>query len=149
MAASRPCLLGVDIGGTNTDCAVLRGGAYACSAKAVTTKDVLEGMVNAVSLALGKADVGPSEIDACMVGTTHFVNALVQRKQLGKVLVLRLCGDSTAALPPFIQLPRNMREALCGEYRLLQGTTEGLVTLMRVKPVGHHHSLQAHGHAET
>jgi len=34
-----------------------------------------------------------------MIGTTQFVNALVQGTQLSKVFVIRLCGTSTMALP--------------------------------------------------
>ena len=47
-----------------------------------------------------------------MVGTTHFTNALVQRKNLSKVGVVRLCGPSTVSFPPFIEFPPDISDSL-------------------------------------
>jgi N-methylhydantoinase A/oxoprolinase/acetone carboxylase beta subunit len=65
----------------------------------------------------------PADLDAVMIGTTQFVNALVKRDGLERVAVLRLCGPATAGLPPFIDMPASIQEALCGMHLLLKGNS--------------------------
>ena len=55
------------------------------------------------------------------IGTTHFVNAIVQRKSLAKVAVLRLCGPATRAVPPFCDFPADLRKVIGGMYFFLNG----------------------------
>lgn len=61
-------------------------------------------------------------VAACMLGTTQFVNACVQRRGLTQVMVFRLCGPATHALPPFCDIPTDLGNTLRGQYRLLDGT---------------------------
>ena len=64
-------------------------------------------------------------MSAVLIGTTHFVNAIVQRSaELAPVAVLRLCGPATRALPPFVSLPRDLAEIVHGHYRLASGGLE-------------------------
>lgn len=55
------------------------------------------------------------------IGTTHFVNAVVQRKGLAKVAVLRLCGPPTRAIPPFSDFPADLKNVIGGMYFYLNG----------------------------
>lgn len=59
--------LGVDVGGTNTDAALLRGAAVVATAKAPTTRDALDGIVAACSAALARGGVGAlgAESEGC------------------------------------------------------------------------------------
>ena len=55
------------------------------------------------------------------IGTTHFVNAIVQRKGLTKVAVLRLCGPATVAIPPLCDFPADLRRAIGSMHFFLNG----------------------------
>ena len=67
--------VGVDVGGTNTDAAVMDGARLLGSNKSPTTPDVTSGIVAAVSAALAAAKLPASALRAVMIGTTHFTNA--------------------------------------------------------------------------
>jgi hypothetical protein len=55
------------------------------------------------------------DIEAVAVGTTHFVNALVERNDefLERVAVIRLCGAFTRGSPPFASFPYELRASEC------------------------------------
>lgn len=120
--------LGVDVGGTNTDAVLLnlsegsRRGQVLASAKHLTTPDVTLGIQNAIESVLAQAE-SKSNIQALCIGTTHFVNALVERdpRRLDRVAVIRLCGPFTHGTPPFVGFPRELRELLEGPHFLLSG----------------------------
>lgn len=96
--------IGVDVGGTNTDAAILditaadtpsRG--VLASGKSPTTLDVTSGIKTVVEDVLKKSDIGVKNILSVAIGTTHFVNAVVEAdaRRLSKVAVVRLCGPFT------------------------------------------------------
>lgn len=60
-------------------------------------------------------------MDLCALGTTVFINAVIQRKGLVPVVVLRLCGPASQALPPFCDIRADLRTAVFGGYHLLEG----------------------------
>ena len=62
-----------------------------------------------------------ANISACMLGTTHFVNACVQRRGLARVALFRLCGPATHGLPPFCDLPDALKQSIGNHYSLLDG----------------------------
>eukprot|EP00118_Oscarella_pearsei_P002054 m.9338 g.9338 ORF g.9338 m.9338 type:complete len:991 (+) comp21278_c0_seq1:40-3012(+) len=125
-------VLGVDVGGTNTDSVVLQGTVVIGSAKRPTSEDVTQGVAEAVTAAVNaaasKLDLTPTAVAANVsrvhIGTTHFVNATVQRKGLAPVAVFRLCGPATRALPPFIDFPPALAECIQGCYFFLDGGFE-------------------------
>ena len=116
--------IGVDVGGTNTDAVVMRDAEFLAGAKSPTTPDVLGGVREAIAAAIERAGVAQSEVDAVMVGTTHFVNALVQRKGLALTGVIRLCLPSGGSLTPFADWPEDLIRALGGHFRLIDGGYE-------------------------
>lgn len=61
------------------------------------------------------------DVEACMVGTTHFLNACVQRVGLAKVCVMRFCGTATLALPPFSDMPSDLMSVIGARHFLLSG----------------------------
>jgi len=77
------------------------------TAKTVTSADVFSGMLHAV-----RQVISDIEVTAIMVGTTHFVNALLQRRGLAKVCTLRLCGPATRAIPPMANWPQDLKDAV-------------------------------------
>lgn len=118
--------IGVDVGGTNTDAVVLRKKEVLCSAKVPTTEDVTSGISEAIQSALNQVpeDYQPNptqHVARVNIGTTHFVNAVVQRKFLTKVAVLRLCGPATRAIPPLCDFPADLRNVVGGMHFFLNG----------------------------
>lgn len=112
--------VGVDVGGTNTDAAVMDGPRLLGSNKSPTTPDVTSGIVAAVSAALAAARLPASALRAVMIGTTHFTNALVERRRLAPVAVIRLALPATTGVLPFADWPADLRPAI-GEHVYLVG----------------------------
>lgn len=54
-------------------------------------------------------------------GTTHFVNAVVQRKDLARVAVVRICGPLSEELPPFCDFPTELADVIAGPVHLIHG----------------------------
>ncbi|UCC75123.1 MAG: hydantoinase/oxoprolinase family protein [Gemmatimonadota bacterium] len=118
--------VGVDVGGTNTDAVLMAGRRVVSKEKTATTPDVTTGVVRALEGVLAGGEGQPLQkgIQAVMLGTTHFMNALLEGRGLARTAVLRLCGPSTRLLPPFCDWPDELRAALGGHLRLLPGGHE-------------------------
>jgi N-methylhydantoinase A/oxoprolinase/acetone carboxylase beta subunit len=93
--------IGVDVGGTNTDAAIIDVAAtetpsrgVRASSKSPTTADVTSGIYTVIENVLAKSQVNRKEVLSVAIGTTHFVNAVVEAdsQHLTKVAVVRLCG---------------------------------------------------------
>ena len=82
--------IGIDVGGTNTDAVVMDGNAVLSAIKAITTEDVISGVGNAMEMAIAASGVARGAIRHVMIGTTHFTNAVVERKHLSEVAAIRL-----------------------------------------------------------
>src|SRR5207244_13388197 len=61
---------------------------------------------------------------AVMVGTTHFPNAVVQRKGLVPVAAIRIGLPASASLEPFIDWPDDLAAIVRGEIFMLEGGHE-------------------------
>jgi N-methylhydantoinase A/oxoprolinase/acetone carboxylase beta subunit len=116
--------IGIDVGGTNTDAVVMDGGKVLAGVKAPTTKDVMSGVVASLEKALAAAGLAASAIDVVMIGTTHFTNAVVQRRDLASTAAVRLALPATASLPPMVDWPDDLREAIGGHAYLAHGGNE-------------------------
>jgi N-methylhydantoinase A/oxoprolinase/acetone carboxylase beta subunit len=114
--------IGIDVGGTNTDAAVVDGDSVLASTKRATTPDISDGIGEALSDLARHHD--PTDVDAVMIGTTHFVNALIQGRGLSATAAVRLGLPSTASLPPFIAWPPHTVEAISGRGYLCHGGHE-------------------------
>ena len=82
--------LGIDVGGTNTDAALMRGNEVVATAKSFTSADVRSGVVSSVKKILQDVPRARAAIGAVMIGTTQFVNAFVQRRDLAPVAIIRV-----------------------------------------------------------
>lgn len=87
------------------------------SYKAPTTPDVTTGITNAVQTVIKASNVSLSSIGCVIIGTTHFVNAVVQRSPaLRRVAVIRLCGGPDEGfgrgIPPFVDFPADLRACI-------------------------------------
>ena len=100
--------IGVDVGGTNTDAVLLEDGAVIHAVKTPTSPDVTTGIVSAVDELSRCLGVTSGVIDAVIIGTTHFVNAVVQRRELARVAAVRIGLPAAASLPPFCDWPLDL-----------------------------------------
>ena len=116
--------IGVDVGGTNTDAVVMSSETVVAGAKSPTTTDILSGVENSILSALTQANKKPDDIEALIIGTTHFVNAIVQRKNLAKTGLIRLSLPSGGSVLPFADWPIELIESMNGKYKLVKGGYE-------------------------
>ena len=115
--------VGIDVGGTNTDGVLMDGRTLIASAKRQTTADVTSGVVAALEAVVAHAP-SPASVDAVMVGTTHFMNALLERRRLSPTAVLRLALPATRLLPPLVDWPEDLRQAIGGAVYMAHGGHE-------------------------
>ena len=115
--------IGIDVGGTNTDAVLLEEDAVAAAVKTPTTPDVTTGITRALAELVERAP-GAREAEAAMIGTTHFTNAVVQRRDLGRVAAVRVGLPSGASLPPFVDWPEDLAELVRAEVVMLEGGHE-------------------------
>lgn len=116
--------LGIDVGGTNTDAVLVQGRHVCASAKRPTTTDVSSGIVSATRAVMDAAAADASTVETVMIGTTHFTNALVERRGLLEVGVLRLAGAAGSALPPTTGWPDDLKQSVAGLVFQLPGGYE-------------------------
>lgn len=116
--------IGIDVGGTNTDAVVMDGDRVIGSVKATTTPDVMSGVSAALAGTLKQSGVKAADVDVVMLGTTHFTNAVVQRRDLAQTAAVRLGLPATEALPPMVDWPGDLRDAIGNHAFLAHGGHE-------------------------
>jgi multidrug efflux pump subunit AcrA (membrane-fusion protein) len=116
--------IGIDVGGTNTAAVLVGDGGIVAAAKTPTTKDVLTGIKSALGALLAKVGGDPGRVGAVMVGTTHFTNAVVQRRDLAPVAALRIGLPSGRSLPPFADWPEELAAIVRGAVFMIEGGHE-------------------------
>ena len=104
--------IGVDVGGTNTDGVIMSNGKVLVSDKTVTTENVGDGVFNIIKSVLDKSKVNANKITSVMIGTTHFTNALVERKKLQNIAAIRLCLPAADSLVQMIGWPKDLVDTL-------------------------------------
>ncbi len=116
--------IGIDVGGTNTDAVLIRKGEVAASVKTTTTEDVTSGIVKALAALVEKSPGARRGVDAVMIGTTHFTNAVVERKHLSRVAAVRIGLPASSSLPPFVDWPEDLADLVRGEVFEIEGGHE-------------------------
>ncbi|KAK4183129.1 hypothetical protein QBC35DRAFT_125714 [Podospora australis] len=123
--------IGVDVGGTNTDGVILDplerpGSCILAWHKSATTANPSAGIKKTIETMSTLATITPDQVASVTIGTTHFVNAVVERdaSRLSKVAVIRLSGPFSKHAPPCVDWPDDMREIVLGHYALVKGGLE-------------------------
>lgn len=118
--------LGIDVGGTNTDAAVLdERGELLASHKSPTTADVTTGIRQVLEgLVCDNPDLDLGAIRFAMLGTTHCTNAILERRHLNRVGLIRIGAPTTLSIPPFTAWPTDLRDAIGGRYEIVGGGHE-------------------------
>jgi N-methylhydantoinase A/oxoprolinase/acetone carboxylase beta subunit len=117
--------LGVDVGGTHTDAVVLGSGdRLVARIKVQTTTDVRDGIARAVAGVLRAAAIEPHDIRSAMLGSTHATNALLERRGLCRVAVIRIGAPLTDAIPPLETWPADLRSVVSAGETIVRGGVE-------------------------
>lgn len=117
--------IGIDVGGTNTDAVLLDDSYTVMSAvKSPTTEDVSTGIYEALHKVIEGSTVDASEIDYAMLGTTHATNAIVERKRLNSIAVIRIGAPASLSVKPFIDFPGDLTTLLAKHVYLVEGGHE-------------------------
>ena len=105
--------IGIDVGGTNTDAVILDSSLKVVAAvKTPTTALSGQGVASAIDSVLAASGVNPDQISHAMLGTTHCMNAIVERRGLARVGILRLGAPATTAVPPLEGWPEDLRRVI-------------------------------------
>jgi N-methylhydantoinase A/oxoprolinase/acetone carboxylase beta subunit len=116
--------IGIDVGGTNTDAVLVEGSTVLGAVKTVTSEDVTGGVRAALKNLAASTGDAMRDVTAVMIGTTHFVNAVVQRRDLNRAGALRVCLPASASLPPMVDWPDDLAALANGGNYLVAGGHE-------------------------
>ncbi|ERS94847.1 hydantoinase/oxoprolinase [Sporothrix schenckii 1099-18] len=127
---NRPVRIGIDVGGTNTDAVVLDPAQRAAPDRGVlafhktpTTHDATSGVVTALKAVLEASEINRSRIASVTVGTTAFLNAVIERnpRRLERVGVLRLSQSFLRDIPPLSDWPADLAALVRGYVGYVNG----------------------------
>lgn len=117
--------IGIDVGGTNTDAIILDENYHLIHAvKSPTSLDIKTGIETSLRNLLQESNIDKTQITHAMLGTTQCTNAIVERKKLAQVGVIRLGYPATASVAPYTSWPEDMVQKLSGKYALVHGGYE-------------------------
>jgi N-methylhydantoinase A/oxoprolinase/acetone carboxylase beta subunit len=116
--------LGVDVGGTNTDAVIIDENlAVVASKKIPTTRDIHGGIAEAVKAVLDESGIDRKCVKKAMLGTTQCTNAIVERKRLSKIGVLRIGAPATTGIKPMVDWADDLA-AVAVETAVIRGGYE-------------------------
>ncbi|KAI2627014.1 hydantoinase [Hypomontagnella submonticulosa] len=126
---SETLVVGVDVGGTNTDSVLLdisksSAEAVLASHKAPTTSNVTLSVHASLEALLSKSAAKAIDITALAIGTTHFLNAIIEKdtSRVEKVAVLRLASHGfSSGTPPFADWPKALEKIVHGHSAIIPG----------------------------
>ena len=102
--------LGIDVGGTNTDAVLIDENLnVVASVKQHTTSNVYSGIMDAIHVVLEQSGVDRCEIGQAMLGTTHCTNAIVERKNLASIGVMRIGAPASRGIPIMVDWAEDLK----------------------------------------
>lgn len=117
--------LGIDVGGTNTDFAIVDGnGKLLGSYKTYSTTPIELGIVQGLSALRAHYPTEFSKIDHVHIGTTQVANAVLEGNRLSRVGIIRMCGCRSPKPIPAYDWPKGLRDAVVVDYRPIGGGFE-------------------------
>ena len=113
--------IGIDVGGTHTDAVILEQQEVVASTKVLTSANVKDGVVNALDDVLDQSGADHAAVDAVMIGTTQFTNAVIERRELAPTAIIRIALPSGELVPPMIDWPDDIAAALGRHVYMIHG----------------------------
>jgi N-methylhydantoinase A/oxoprolinase/acetone carboxylase beta subunit len=121
-AATNEIAVGIDVGGTNTDAvAMSSAGEVLAWTKSPTTPNVTGGIRASLGKILGELGERRGLVGRIMLGTTHATNAIVRRRDLGRVAVVRLGAPAATSEEPLAAWPADLRDTVLAGAALVGG----------------------------
>ncbi|EEQ86155.1 hypothetical protein RJZ56_002839 [Blastomyces dermatitidis] len=122
-------VIGVDVGGTNTDAVLLDtkdtgSKAVIAWSKSPTAANVTLGVRRVLEDLLRMAPHNEKNIAAVTIGTTHFLNAILEHdaSRLEKVAIIRLASyNFSSQTPSFIDWPPALKRIINGHAAIVPG----------------------------
>ncbi|GAA5036335.1 hydantoinase/oxoprolinase family protein [Microbacterium fluvii] len=122
MTEARDLSIGVDVGGTNTDAVVLdASGSVLAHTKRPTTEDITGGIRAGIADVLASLGERRARVSRVMLGTTHATNAIVARRQLDRVAMIRLGAPAATEFPPLGGWPQDLVDRVLAGSAMLGG----------------------------
>jgi N-methylhydantoinase A/oxoprolinase/acetone carboxylase beta subunit len=119
------CRLGIDVGGTNTDAVIMDTADHVLAkAKVPGTPDITGGITAAIDAVLREPGADARRVTHVMLGTTHATNAVLERKKLRRVAVIRLGGPATHSIRPMFEWPPDLARAVSVGETIVDGGIE-------------------------
>ncbi|GHV13081.1 hydantoinase subunit beta [Spirochaetia bacterium] len=116
--------LGIDVGGTNTDAVLIDESLnVAAEVKLPTSEDIYGGILAAIKRLLGSSGIDRKLISKSMLGTTQCTNAIVERKWLSKIGILRIGAPASTGIRPMIDWADDL-SAIAVETEMIRGGYE-------------------------
>jgi N-methylhydantoinase A/oxoprolinase/acetone carboxylase beta subunit len=117
--------IGIDVGGTNTDAVILdQNDVLLAKFKTPTTPDLTTGIFKALQEVLSLIPGSIDRVTHVMLGTTHATNAILQRRDLLKVAVIRIGAPATVSIPPLMDWPDDLRKVVSAGEIIIPGGSE-------------------------
>jgi N-methylhydantoinase A/oxoprolinase/acetone carboxylase beta subunit len=116
--------IGIDVGGTNTDAVLMAGPTVLAKLKTPTTADVTGGITTAMRHILDESQTAPADVSGVMIGTTHFTNAIVERRSLAPTAIVRVALPAGLDIPPMTDWPGDIGDALGRHVYMVHGGNE-------------------------
>jgi N-methylhydantoinase A/oxoprolinase/acetone carboxylase beta subunit len=117
--------LGIDVGGTNTDAVILdRSDRVLAKAKVPTTPEVTGGIVAALDAVISTPGIDAARITHAMLGTTHATNAVLERRRLHRVAVIRIGAPATLGVRPMFEWPAELTAVVSAGATVVHGGIE-------------------------
>lgn len=118
-------IIGVDIGGTNTDAVLIdKSEKIIAAVKTTTTEDISCGFSSALEQLLDQALVDVESIEGIFLGTTVATNAILQNKDLYRVGVIRIAGQKPEILPVAFSWPTDLKNNVIAACETIPGGFE-------------------------
>jgi N-methylhydantoinase A/oxoprolinase/acetone carboxylase beta subunit len=117
--------LGIDVGGTNTDAVIMDTvDRVIAKAKVAGTPDITGGIMAAIDTVLRAPGVDSRRVTHVMLGTTHATNAVLERRNLRRVAVIRIGGPATYSIRPMFEWPEDLASAVSVGATIVDGGIE-------------------------
>ncbi|MBP1559531.1 MAG: hydantoinase/oxoprolinase family protein [Oscillospiraceae bacterium] len=103
--------LGIDVGGTNTDAVLIDEKLnVVASIKQHTSENIYDGIINAVRTVLEQSGIDRAEIVQAMLGTTQCTNAIVERKNLAPIGIMRIGAPASRGIPLMVDWAEDLKK---------------------------------------